>query len=115
MRDEDATGKLRQLYDTYSNPDGSLDNILTIHSCNPPALEVSTLQPNKPNKRVRVDSLFVFAFAFFSFFSHAAKVDALIMTHADTLAARSRASSSLAAVANRLNCATLLGLDTIAI
>lgn len=30
---------LQQLYNKWRNPDGSLDNILTIHSINPPALE----------------------------------------------------------------------------
>ena len=29
---------LHQLYSKHANPDGSLDNILTIHSVNPPAL-----------------------------------------------------------------------------
>ena len=43
VSDEDAASqcpRLRRLYERWRNPgDGTLDNVLTIHSCNPAALE----------------------------------------------------------------------------
>ena len=39
VADEDARYPLRDLYSRVRNGDGTLDNILTIHSLNPPALE----------------------------------------------------------------------------
>ncbi len=36
---EDSHGLLRRLYERYGGPDGSLDNILRIHSLNPPSLD----------------------------------------------------------------------------
>lgn len=36
---EDAQGLLAQLYRRYGGADGTLDNILRIHSLNPPSLE----------------------------------------------------------------------------
>ena len=35
MPAEDASGLLSKLYDAYADADGSLDNILRIHSLNP--------------------------------------------------------------------------------
>ena len=49
---------LQELYNKYQNPDGSLDNILTIHSVNPPALEAHfelysrTMRGDSPLTRV---------------------------------------------------------------
>lgn len=34
-----ATGRLAELYGKWSNPDGSVDNVLKIHSLNPESLE----------------------------------------------------------------------------
>lgn len=39
IEDEDATPRLREMYDRYRNKDGSVDNILRIHGPNPPSLE----------------------------------------------------------------------------
>ncbi len=36
--EDQATGKLKLLYDKVSAADGSVDNILKIHSLNPPSL-----------------------------------------------------------------------------
>lgn len=36
---DDADGKLAELYRRFANPDGSVDNVLKIHSVNPAALE----------------------------------------------------------------------------
>ena len=36
---DDADGKLAELYRKFANPDGSVDNVLKIHSVNPAALE----------------------------------------------------------------------------
>lgn len=33
-----ATGELAALYRRVSNPDGSVDNVMKIHSLNPPSL-----------------------------------------------------------------------------
>ena len=35
----DATGRLSELYDRWHRPDGDVDNILKIHSLNPPSLD----------------------------------------------------------------------------
>ena len=58
VADEDAVGKLSELYGRVRNPDGTLDNVLTIHSLNPPALEahyefyVRALRGESPLTRV---------------------------------------------------------------
>ena len=39
VADEDATGKLRTLYDRIRAPDGSIDNIMMIHSLRPHTME----------------------------------------------------------------------------
>ncbi len=36
--ESEATGKLKTLYDKLSGTDGTVDNILKIHSLNPPSL-----------------------------------------------------------------------------
>lgn len=33
-----ASGQLAELYQRYANPDGSVDNVLKVHSVNPSAL-----------------------------------------------------------------------------
>lgn len=38
IREEEAGGELRQLYDRMIEPWGGVDNILKIHSLNPPSL-----------------------------------------------------------------------------
>ena len=35
---DEAEGPLAEMYRKYSGPDGSLDNILRIHSLNPPSM-----------------------------------------------------------------------------
>ena len=37
--EEEARGRLRELYDKYEEPWGGVDNILRIHSLNVPSLE----------------------------------------------------------------------------
>jgi len=37
--ESDATGELAALYTRYGNPDGSVDNVLKVHSLNPASLE----------------------------------------------------------------------------
>jgi len=37
--EEEATGRLKELYAKYANSDGSIDNILKIHSLNVRSLE----------------------------------------------------------------------------
>jgi uncharacterized peroxidase-related enzyme len=39
IAESDATGDLGALYNRYSNPDGSVDNVLRVHSLNPESLE----------------------------------------------------------------------------
>ena len=36
--ESDAHGELAELYRRYANPDGSVDNVLKVHSVNPAAL-----------------------------------------------------------------------------
>ncbi len=37
--EDEASGRLKQLYDKYEEPSGGVDNILKIHSLNPPSLQ----------------------------------------------------------------------------
>jgi len=39
VRFEDATGKLRKLYDRVAGPDGNVDNIMLVHSLRPHSME----------------------------------------------------------------------------
>jgi uncharacterized peroxidase-related enzyme len=39
IAESDATGDLAALYKRYANPDGSVDNVLRVHSLNPESLE----------------------------------------------------------------------------
>ena len=39
IREEEAKGPLRDFYEGHTGPDGTVDNILKIHSLNPPSLE----------------------------------------------------------------------------
>ncbi len=39
IQEEDARGRLKELYDKYSEPWGGVDNILKIHSLNVKSLE----------------------------------------------------------------------------
>ena len=39
VREEEASGRLKELYAKYANPDGSVDNILKIHSLNVKSLD----------------------------------------------------------------------------
>ena len=36
--EDEASGRLKQLYEKYEEPSGDVDNILKIHSLNPPSL-----------------------------------------------------------------------------
>ncbi len=36
--EDEASGRLKQLYEKYEEPSGGVDNILKIHSLNPPSL-----------------------------------------------------------------------------
>lgn len=39
LSEDEATGKLKELYQTYREPWGGVDNILKIHSLNVPSLQ----------------------------------------------------------------------------
>lgn len=39
ITEDESQGKLRKFYDSHKNPDGTVDNILKIHSLNPASLE----------------------------------------------------------------------------
>ena len=39
IAEADARGRLAELYQRFSNPDGSVDNILKAHALNPESLE----------------------------------------------------------------------------
>lgn len=39
ISESDATGKLGKLYKRFGNPDGTVDNVLKVHSLNPESLE----------------------------------------------------------------------------
>ena len=39
IREEEATGRLKELYDKYTEPWGGVDNILKIHSLNVKSME----------------------------------------------------------------------------
>ncbi len=39
IRENEAEGKLKELYDRLTIPEGVVDNILKIHSLNPPSLQ----------------------------------------------------------------------------
>ncbi len=39
ITEDESQGKLRKFYDSHENPDGTVDNILKIHSLNPASLE----------------------------------------------------------------------------
>ena len=39
IKESDATGELAKLYKRFGNPDGSVDNVLKVHSLNPASLE----------------------------------------------------------------------------
>jgi len=39
VQESDATGELADLYRRSGNPDGTVDNVLKVHSLNPPSLE----------------------------------------------------------------------------
>ncbi len=39
IAEADARGELAALYKKYANPDGTVDNVLKVHSLNPPSLE----------------------------------------------------------------------------
>lgn len=39
IKEDEARGKLREFYDAHKTADGSVDNILKIHSLNPSSLE----------------------------------------------------------------------------
>lgn len=39
IKESDATGELANLYKRFGNPDGSVDNVLKVHSLNPASLE----------------------------------------------------------------------------
>ncbi len=39
IQEDEATGKLKELYDKYAEPSGAVDNILKIHSLNVKSLK----------------------------------------------------------------------------
>lgn len=39
INEDEASGRLKQLYEKYEEPSGGVDNILKIHSLNPPSLQ----------------------------------------------------------------------------
>ncbi|MEM1184663.1 MAG: peroxidase-related enzyme [Planctomycetota bacterium] len=39
VQQNDATGQLADLYKRFGNPDGTVDNVMKVHSLNPPSLE----------------------------------------------------------------------------
>jgi alkylhydroperoxidase family enzyme len=39
IREDEADGELAEMYGRYREPSGQVDNILKIHSLNPPSLE----------------------------------------------------------------------------
>lgn len=56
--ESDATGKLAELYKRFGNPDGTVDNVLKVHSINPESLEahcalyVQSMHRKSPLSRV---------------------------------------------------------------
>lgn len=39
IKENEADGSLKDFYDAHKTPDGEVDNILKIHSLNPPSLD----------------------------------------------------------------------------